>query len=138
MTHSIYRTLQSHVAALSFFLTIVPSTLGIRHSFFNLILNTKLFSIIAKVSYSTFIYHLYVIFMFYFNRKNDLYISNLELIMNYIANLVICTLVGCIVTLFVELPFGSILRIIEPGASSENRRISMSDKVNEETEALKA
>jgi peptidoglycan/LPS O-acetylase OafA/YrhL len=46
------------------FLTILPSILGIHHSFFNLILNAKALTFIARISFCTYLIHLMVIYGF--------------------------------------------------------------------------
>ena len=80
-------------------MTILPSCLGISHSFFNLILNAKAFVYIARISFSTYLVHILIIEYFFADRTYDLYYNIPDLFAIYFGLLVLSLFFGFIVTL---------------------------------------
>lgn len=82
-------------------MTILPSLLGIRHSFFRLILCSKILSFIAKISFCTYLVHLMVVYGFIYDRSYDIYYSLLDIFVIYVGLLVICLALGFVLTVTV-------------------------------------
>ena len=67
--HSLYWALSKPIFIGGMFLTILPSILGQTSSFFHLILNAKIFTFIARISFCTYLVHLFVIYQFIYSRS---------------------------------------------------------------------
>ena len=84
---------------LGMFLTVLPSMIGFKHSFFNLILNTRLFVFIARISFCTYLLHINFLIYFESDRSYDIYYSIIDQFMIYMGLLVICLFFGAIMTI---------------------------------------
>lgn len=73
--HSLYWTFSKPFFLFGLILAVLPSCLGISHSFFNLILKGKVLVYIARISFCTYLVHLMVIYHVYFTRNEDVYYS---------------------------------------------------------------
>lgn len=80
-------------------LTLLPSSLGIRHSFFNLVLNAKVFVLIARISFCTYLVHLMLIYRFIYMRTYDIYYNLVDMFITYLGLLPIILLFGFLMTI---------------------------------------
>ncbi len=106
--HSLYWTLSKPIFLFGLILTVLPTTLGFRHSFFNLILTPKIFHFIAKVSFCTYLVHLMILFQVINTRNYNFYYTINGIFVFYSGILALSLLFGTIVTVMVELPFGNL------------------------------
>ena len=109
--HSLYWTLSKPIFIAGMIMTVLPSILGIKHSFFNLILNAKSLSFIARISFCTYLVHYIIIGQVIATRTYDIYFSNIDVFTLYLGMLVISLFFGFVVTLTVELPFSNLLKM---------------------------
>ena len=110
-------------------MTILPSCLGITHSFFNLILNAKVFVFIARISFGTYLVHLLIIDYFFADRTYDLYYTTPDLFAIYFGLLVLCLFFGFIVTITIELPFANILKNLTSKHNQNHKKAKIDKKV---------
>ena len=90
-------------------MTVRPSILGDKNSLIRTILSCKLFSFIARISFSTYLVHLFVVYQYIYSRSYDVYYDINGIFVIY---LVIVLALGTALTLFVEVPFGNLLRLV--------------------------
>lgn len=109
--HSLYWIASKVIFMFGLLLTILPSCLGVTNSFFNLILNSKLFVFIARISYCTYLLHIMIVYGFIETRSYDIYYSLLDQLLLYLGLLVICLFFGFVMTVTIEVPFGNLLKI---------------------------
>lgn len=91
-------------------LTILPSTLGFSHSFFNLILTPKIFHFIARISFCTYLVHLMILYQFIFTRNYNIYFNLIDTFQAYMGMLMLSLFFGFLLTVIVELPFAKLQR----------------------------
>ena len=106
--HSIYRTFDKPLFVLGIIFTILPTVLGASHSFFNTLLTSKLFNFIARISFCTYLMHLFPLMQFEVTRNYDLYMSTSDVFVLYTGILVLSLFLGLVLTLTVELPFANL------------------------------
>ncbi len=111
MAHSFYNSLSKPFFILGVFLTALPSILGIHHSFFNLTLNAKIFVLIARISFCTYLVHIFILFQYIYSRTYDTYYGLIDIFIYYSGLLVLCLLCGFLATVMVEVPLGNVLKI---------------------------
>jgi len=109
--HALYWILSKPLFILGMILTILPSTLGISHSFFNLILNARILIIIARISFCTYLVHLMLVFRFSYNRAYDVYYHLTDTFTVYMGLLVVSLFIGFWMTMLVEIPFANLLKM---------------------------
>jgi peptidoglycan/LPS O-acetylase OafA/YrhL len=91
-------------------MVILPTALGIKRSFFELILNNKLFMFIARISFCTYLVHLMVIYQIIYVQNTDFYYDLRSMFVIYMGILVLSLAFGFILTIFVEVPFSNLLK----------------------------
>ena len=101
MFQSIYYTFSKPVFLFGMILVILPSILGISCSFFNLVLNAKVLTFIARISFCTYLVHLIVIYGFILERTYDVYYDLIDIFVLYLGMLVICLFFGFLLTVSV-------------------------------------
>jgi peptidoglycan/LPS O-acetylase OafA/YrhL len=106
--HSLYWGLSKPVFILGMGMTILPTILGHRHSFFNFILTPKLFHFIARISFCTYLVHLMVLYYFILSRNYNIYYNIVDNFITYLGLLIVSLIYGFISTVLVELPFAKI------------------------------
>lgn len=126
--HSIYYTTSKPIFLFGLILAVLPSCLGIRHSFFNLILNAKVFVFIARISFCTYLVHLMVIDQYLQSRTYDIYYSLLDQFMVYLGQLPIILVLGFVMTVTIEIPFGHLLRIFMGKLKNDRKRSKIIEK----------
>lgn len=109
--HALYWTLSKPIFISGLIFTVLPSCLGISSSFFNLILNAKIFIWMARVSFCTYLIHLMVVFRFSYTRAYDVYYRLIDTFVLYMGLLVLSLFLGFWLTMLVELPFANLLKI---------------------------
>lgn len=109
--HSLYWAFSKPIFVTGMILTVLPSCLGIKHSFFNLILTAKCFVLIARISFCTYLVHILVIYYFLLDRVYDVYYTIPDVFVMNFGLLTISLFFGFILTMFVELPFANLLKI---------------------------
>jgi len=119
--HSFYLVLSKPVFIFGMILTVLPSILGIRHSFFALILNVKLFAWIARISFCSYLVHLMVIVWYYYTRTYDVYYKFQDTFATYMGLLTLSLFFGFIMTMLVELPFSNLLELLMTGFKAKGR-----------------
>ena len=121
IAHSFYWILSKPIFIFGMILTVLPTTLGIKYSFFGLILNAKIFAWIARISFCTYLVHLMIVFRFIYNRSYDFYYQLQDIFVIDFGLLVLCLFFGFLVTLLVELPFANLLKIVMTGFKTKGR-----------------
>ncbi len=86
-------------------MVVIPTILGVKNSFFKLLLDNTLLNFLAKISFCTYLMHLMVIIQYYNSRTYDYYYSLLAAFPLYLGCLVLSCFFGFLLTIFVELPF---------------------------------
>lgn len=109
--HSLYNALSKPLFILGVFLTVLPSVVGIHHSFFNLVLNAKILVIIARISFCTYLIHIFILTQFIYSRTYDTYYGMLDIFVQYQGMVVLCLFFGFLMTVIVEVPLGNMLKI---------------------------
>jgi len=104
LAHSLYFCFAKIFFIIGLILTTSPSIFGIKSSFFLTLLDTSLFSFLAKISFCTYLVHLIVIYQFYTSRSFDIYYSISNGFIVYLGCLVLSCSVGFILTVLIELP----------------------------------
>ena len=92
-------------------MTFLPSILGIRHSIINTILTAKVFFFLARISFCTYLVHLFVIFQFLYTRSYDVYYDIKETFTMFMGLVPIILFLGIVMTLLIEVPFGNMLKM---------------------------
>jgi peptidoglycan/LPS O-acetylase OafA/YrhL len=91
---------------------VIPTALGIKRSFFELILNSKLFMVIARISFCTYLVHLMVLYQVIYVQNNDFYYDLTIMFEIYMGVLVLSLLLGFLLTVLVEVPLSNLLKSI--------------------------
>ena len=112
---SLYTIGSKPIFILGIIITILPSCLGITHSFFNLILNVKVFTWIARISFCTYLVHLIVIQHFLSSRFYDVYYNITDLWVIYFSLLLSSLFFGFVTTMTIEVPFSNMLKLLFSG-----------------------
>jgi len=99
--HSLYFCFGRPVFVIAILLTTLPSLLGFKHSFFSLILNTEIFSIIGKISFCTYLLHMVAMYQFISTRAYDVYFSFQSGFIVFVGCLVLALAVGFLFSVFV-------------------------------------
>ncbi len=102
--HSLYLSCGKVAFVIGMYLSILPSLLDVPNFTF-LIMDTKLFSFIAKISFWTYLIHYMVVLQITYRQKIDFYYSIGDVIPLYIPTAAISLFLGFIGTLIVEIPF---------------------------------
>ena len=108
--HSLYWTLSKPIFILGLILTILPSCIGIKNSFFNTILTAKVFSFIARISFCTYLIHIFVLSYWIATRSYDVYYTFWDIFTFYSGILVLVLFFGFLITVCIELPFSNLLK----------------------------
>jgi len=106
--HSLYISLSKIIFIFGVICTVLPTTLGFKHSFLNLILTPKIFHFIARISFCTYLVHLMIVFQFVYTRTYDLYYNITDMFVVYMGILVISLFFGFLMTLIIEVPFSNL------------------------------
>ena len=128
--HSLYWTLSKPIFLFGLILTVLPTTLGFRYSFFNLILTPKIFHFIAKVSFCTYLVHLMIIYQLMLTRNYNFYYTTNGIFVLYLGILMVSLFFGTIVTVIVELPFGKLQKELMNYMKNKNKKI-VKEELNE-------
>jgi peptidoglycan/LPS O-acetylase OafA/YrhL len=124
LLHALYWVFSKPFFSLGLILTVLPSCLGITHSFFNFILSTKLLVYTARISFCVYLVHLMVIMRFSYMRNYSTYFDNIEAFVLYGGLLAISTFLGFVMTMTVELPFANLLKLVVSMASKNESKHS--------------
>jgi peptidoglycan/LPS O-acetylase OafA/YrhL len=103
--HSLYSCLEKPFFILGLMMVTFPTVLGVKGSFFRTVLDNKILSFLAKISFCTYLVHLMVIMQYISSRTFDNYYSLLATITPFLGCLVVSCFFGFLMTIFVELPF---------------------------------
>ena len=126
---STYIVLSKPVFILGMIMVVLPSCLGVKHSFFNLILTAKAFIWIARVSFCTYLVHLMIIDKFIVGRFYDVYYNITDTWVLYLSWLVMSLFFGFLLTVTVELPFANLLKLaFEKQAKKQNLEKSVKEE----------
>ena len=106
--HSLYYALSKPVFLFGMVLTLLPTVLGVRGSFFDLILTNRCFVFIARISFCTYLVHLIVMEQFFGTRTYDISYNVLDAFMVNMGILVLSLFFGFLLTMMVELPFANL------------------------------
>jgi peptidoglycan/LPS O-acetylase OafA/YrhL len=82
-----------------------PTVLGVKGSFFQILLDNKILNFMAKISFCTYLVHLMVILQYVYSRTFDNYYSLLATFTPYLGCLVVSCFFGFLMTILVEVPF---------------------------------
>jgi len=93
-------------------MVVIPTALGIKRSFFELILNSKLLMLIARISFCTYLVHLMVIYQVIYVQNNDYYYDLRTMFVIYMGILVLSLVLGFLLTILVEVPFSNLLKSV--------------------------
>jgi len=103
-------------------MVVIPTALGIKRSFFELILNCKLLMVIARISFCTYLVHLMVIYQVIYVQmviyqviyvqNNDYYYDLRTMFVIYMGILVLSLVLGFLLTILVEVPFSNLLKSV--------------------------
>jgi peptidoglycan/LPS O-acetylase OafA/YrhL len=99
--HALYWTFSKPIFILGMILIVLPTIIGVKNSFFCTILNNKLFSFIAKISFCTYLVHLMVVYQYIFSRFADNYYSITNVFVTELGILVISLFFGFLLTILV-------------------------------------
>jgi peptidoglycan/LPS O-acetylase OafA/YrhL len=92
-------------------MTLLPSLLGFPHSFFALVLNAKPLVYLSRISFCTYLVHLFVVYYFLGDRVYDLYYNLIDVFTVYCGLLVLSLFFGFLLTMLVEVPFATLLKV---------------------------
>ena len=105
-------------------LTLLPSILGAK-SVFGLMLNAKALTFIARISFCTYLVHLIILYGFVLERTYDVYYDIIDNFVLYNGILVLSLACGFIMTLFIELPFANLLKLMLKKVQKEKSKEKM-------------
>ena len=106
--HTLYFCYSRIIFILGLIMVISSTLLGIKTSFFKTILDTSLFSFIAKISFCVYLVHYIVLSQIISYVKGDIYYFIPDRFMIHLAICVLSCFFGTLLTVFVELPFSFI------------------------------
>lgn len=86
--------------------------LGVKGSFFRVVLDIPFFNFLARLSYGTYLVHGLVILYISGTKRYDTYYSIIDLYINSLAVIVLSYFFGFITTLIIEMPFKYIIQRI--------------------------
>jgi peptidoglycan/LPS O-acetylase OafA/YrhL len=89
---------------------VLPSILGIKHSFFRTILTAKIFTFISRISFCTYLVHLMVVYQYIYTRSYDIYYNIKDMFVIFIGFLPLILTFGAAATILIEVPFSNLLR----------------------------
>lgn len=110
-----------------------PTVLGVKGSFFQILLDNKILNFMAKISFCTYQVHLIVIMQYTSSRTFDNYYSMLATFTPYLGCLVVSCFFGFLMTILVELPFSAWQKELMKGAM---KRVNRKEGSVEKTEEL--
>lgn len=79
--------------------------LGVKGSFFRIVLDTPFFFFLSRISYCTYLFHGLIILYISGTKRYDTYFSITDLYINSLAVIVLSYTFGLITTILVEMPF---------------------------------
>lgn len=109
--HSLYLSLSKLTFTLAVAVAILPATVGIKDIIVTMF-DTRFFSIIAKISFWTYLIHYIVIMRNSYNLKQSEYFTFFEVFQQYLTDLVISLFLGFVLTMVVEAPFVKLERFV--------------------------
>ena len=89
----------------------LPATVGIK-DIVATTFDTRFFSIVAKISFWTYLIHYIVVMRNSYNLKQSEYFTFFEVFHHYLTDLVISLFLGFVLTMVVEAPFVKLERFI--------------------------
>ena len=107
--HSAYLTFAKGIFCFGLSMFLLPSLLGI-NSYVRFILDTNFFSVIAKISFCTYLVHLMVILWHVFTYEVDYYFTQDTQWSIFAFYLLASSIIGFLMTIIVEVPFSKIER----------------------------
>jgi peptidoglycan/LPS O-acetylase OafA/YrhL len=102
--HSLYFCFSRIIFLLGLTMVILSSLLGIKTSFFRILLDTSLFNIIAKISFCVYLVHFIVLSQYLGNFKVDLYFNELDRFVVHCSIVVLSCFFGYLLAVVVEIP----------------------------------
>ena len=120
--HSLYYALSKPLFIFGMMMTVLPSCLGITHSFFNFLLTAKVFIFIARISFCTYLVHLMVMLKVIYDRTYDIYYEVFDVFSIYLGVLVISLFFGFILTMTAELPFANLLKMLMANMKQSSKK----------------
>jgi peptidoglycan/LPS O-acetylase OafA/YrhL len=121
--HSLYWVISKPIFIGGMFLTVLPSILGCRHSFFATILTAKVLHFIARISFCTYLVHLFVLYYFLCDRSYDIYYSLIDMFTFYLGVLAYSLFFGFLLTMVIEVPFANLVRVAFPAARPQKKEV---------------
>lgn len=109
--HSLYLSLSKITFTIAVALILLPATVGIV-DIITTLFDTRFFSIIAKISFWTYLIHYIVIMRNSYNLKQSEYFTFFEVFQHYLTDLVISLFLGFVFTMVVEAPFVKLERFV--------------------------
>lgn len=109
--HSLYLSLSKLVFTLAIAILLLPATVGIKDIVIT-VFDTRFFSIIAKISFWTYLIHYIVVMRNSYNLKQSEYFTFFEVFQHYLSDLVISLFLGFVLTMVVEAPFVKLERFV--------------------------
>lgn len=109
--HSLYLSLSKLVFTLAVAILLLPATVGIK-DIVATVFDTRFFSIIAKISFWSYLIHYIVIMRNSYNLKQSEYFTFFEVFQQYLTDLGITLFLGFVFTMVVEAPFVKLERFI--------------------------
>ena len=85
-------------------MVLLPTMLGVKHSWVSTVLDTSFFNFISRISYSAYLVHGLVILYIANVRWYDTYYWISDLFTNSMAAVVLCIFFGTLLSLLVEYP----------------------------------
>lgn len=106
--HSLYLCFSRVLFNLGIVLTLGPSLLGIKSSFFRTVLDTSLFNIIAKLSFCGYLVHYMIISQFLAAVTYDTYYQITDRFVIDLGLLVLTFVFAALMVIIIEVPFATL------------------------------
>lgn len=104
LAHSLYLTYGKTLFVVGISLIILPSLLGV-DSFVRLLMDTKLFNFVGKVSYCTYLVHFFFILIWFLGQISTFYFEPIHIYSQFAAVSFISIFSGFMLAILVEIPF---------------------------------
>lgn len=110
--HSLYLTFSKFIFVIALYIALLPSLLTSQKSVISLMLDTKCFNFIAKISFCTYLLHLNVVLGWMNSRTYSRYFTIVPTWTEYCAILIISLALGLIMTVLIEIPFMKMQKLL--------------------------
>lgn len=128
--HSFYLSFSKLAFTIGVAMLLLPATVGIK-DIITTIFDTRAFSMIAKISFWTYLIHYIVIMRNSYSEKQAEYFTFFEVFQHYVTDLTISLFLGLVMTMVIEAPFVKLEKFVFKRDSSHRHHKTQPETVKE-------